>query len=140
MSDAPFTFGRAREASDDARREQQRAEQEYRQACRLAAAAEERYRKALALEMWRLRREEKVAWSTIGDLARGDEQVASLKRARDEAEGDQLIAQHAVYRRSADRKDTLSFVEWSQRRDLAEGYHGAPEPRWNEQRVGSAIR
>lgn len=123
---APFTFGEARAAHDDASREQESAEDALGGANAAFARAEEAYRKALALEMWRLRREEKVAWTSIGDLARGAAHVAALKAARDDAEGAATIASHAVYRRSADRRDTERFIEWSMRRDLAEGYGRTP--------------
>ena len=120
MSQQPFTFDQARMAADEASREQERAEQDLGDANRAYAQADETYRKALALEMWRLRREEGIAWSSLSKLAEGDEQVAKLKKARDDAEGEAALASHAVYRRSADRRDTERFIEWSMRRDLAE--------------------
>lgn len=117
----PFDFARAHLVHEDASHEQERAEQEKSEKSWAYAQAEEEYRKALALEMWRLRREEGVAWSSLGDLARGEPKVAELKRKRDEAEGDLTIANHACYRRAADRRDTERFIDWSMRRDLAEG-------------------
>lgn len=125
MSTAPFDFAQAREASKESQREQVNAEDQLRAANKTFARAEEAYRKALAAEMWSLRRDDNVAWSTLGDLARGADRVAGLKAARDEAEGDRIIAEHAVYRRSADRRDTERFITWSMRRDLAEGFAGA---------------
>jgi hypothetical protein len=123
----PFDFHRAWQAHEDAAREQAAAEDEIGRANRAYAQAEEAYRKALALEMWRLRKQS-VAWTALGDLARGEERVATLKRARDAAEGDRTIANHAAYRRSADRRDVERFIAWSQARDLAEGYGRRPEP------------
>lgn len=123
---APWDFGQAREASAEAARQQEVAEQELAAANRDYATAEEVYRKALAIEMWRLRREDGVAWSTIGDLARGDEDVAALKALRDDAEGHMLICRQALYRRAADRRDTERFLSWSERRDLAEGAGRVP--------------
>lgn len=117
----PFDFARAHSAHEDASREQETAETSIGQKNRAYAQAEESYRKALALEMWRLRRDEQVAWSSLADLARGEDKVADLKRKRDEAEGDLTIANHAAYRRGADRRDTERFIDWSMRRDLAEG-------------------
>lgn len=117
----PFDFARAYETHQEASREQAAAEDAIGAASREQAAAEERYRVALAAEMWRLRREEKVAWSSLADLARGNDDVAALKRARDEAEGELTIANHAAYRRSADRRDVERFIAWSQARDIAEG-------------------
>lgn len=124
----PFDFDHAWTAHEEAARDQEAAENEIGTASRAYAKAEEEYRKALALEMWRLRRADNVAWTAVADLARGDEHVADLKRIRDEAEGDRTIANHAAYRRSADRRDVERFIAWSQARDLAEGYGRRPEP------------
>jgi hypothetical protein len=123
----PFDFARAHEAHQEASRAQAAAEDTIGSASRAQAAAEEAYRVALAVEMWRLRREEKVAWSSLGDLARGTEHVAALKRQRDETEGALTIANHAAYRRSADRRDVERFIAWSQARDIAEGHGSRPD-------------
>lgn len=124
----PFTFARAWEAHKEASREHERAEQDVGVKGRAFAKAEETYRKALALEERRLRRQEGVAWSVMSDLARGEETVAMLKRARDDAEWDAKQAEHAVYRRAADRRDVEGFIDWSKRRDLAEWMGRMPEP------------
>jgi hypothetical protein len=124
----PFDFDRAWEAHEEAQREQEHAEEQVGVQGRAASRAEEAYRVALAAEMWRLRRDEGVAWSALGDLARGTPDVAALKRRRDDAEADKLIANHAVYRRSKDRDDVAEFIAWSKSRDLAEGYGRGPEP------------
>jgi hypothetical protein len=121
-----FDFTRAREASAEASRDQQAAEDQIGEKTRAYAAATEAYRKALALKTWELRREG-VAWTSCGDLARGDAEVAALARARDEAEGYLQIATHAAYRRSADRRDTERFITWSMNRDLAEFHGRVPE-------------
>lgn len=119
---APWSFGEARAASEESARSQEGSEQALATANVTYARAEEAYRKALALEMWRLRKDDKVAWTTVGDLARGATNVAELKRVRDDAEGNRSICQHAMFRRGADRRDTERFIDWSLRRDLAEGY------------------
>lgn len=128
MSEQPWTFERAYRAHEDASREQESAEQELGGKNHEYAQAEEAYRKALALEMWRLRNEDGVAWSALADLARGADHVAELKRTRDLAEGERTVASHAVYRRSSDRSDTERFIDWSMRRDLAEGHGRIREP------------
>jgi hypothetical protein len=125
---APFDFDRAWEAHEEAQREQEHAEEQVGVQGRAASRAEEAYRVALAAEMWRLRKEEGVAWSALGDLARGTPEIAELKRKRDDAEADKLIANHAVYRRSKDRDDVAEFIAWSKARDLAEGYGRRPDP------------
>lgn len=124
----PFDFERAWEAHLEAQREQEHAEEQVGVQGRAASRAEETYRVALAAEMWRLRRDESVAWSALADLARGKPDIAELKRKRDDAEADKLIANHAVYRRSKDRDDVAEFIAWSKSRDLAEGYGRGPEP------------
>src|SRR4051794_12180203 len=110
---APFDFARAWETHQEAQRSQAEAERKVGEKGRAFARAEENYRKALALEEWRLRREEGVAWSVIGDLARGNEHVAMLKRVRDEAEVDYKQADHVVYKCAADRRDVEGFIDWS---------------------------
>jgi hypothetical protein len=37
-------------------------------------------------------------------------------------------AKLAGWRVNADRRDVEGFIDWSKRRDLAEGYHRVPEP------------
>ena len=124
----PWTFDQAVLACEEASREQTAAEEELGRANRAYAQANEAYRVALALKMWELRRDG-VAWTVVGDLARGDAQVAKLKKALIEAEGDHAIAGHAIYKRGADRRDVERQVEWSMRRELAEGYgRGEREP------------
>lgn len=47
------------------------------------AESESEYRKKLAIEMLRLREEDKLPVTLIPDLARGNPEVAALKEARD---------------------------------------------------------
>lgn len=122
MTVAPFDFAEAHDASNRAATDQENAEQAVRDAGAAYAEAEREYRVRLAFKIWELRNTHSVAWSAAGDLARGDDEVAELKKARDEAETDLVVAKHAVFRRSADRSDTERFIDWSMRRDLAEGY------------------
>lgn len=116
----PWTFDEATAWSREASIAQEAVENGVRDAAREFAEAEESYRKALAVKIVYLH-EEGVAWSTCGDLARGNEQVAAFKRERDIAEGLYEAARQAAWRRSADRRDTERFIEWSMRRELAEG-------------------
>jgi hypothetical protein len=64
-----------------------------------------------------------------------EREVARLRRERDIAEGVREAMQQAAWRRAADRKDTQRFIDWSARRELAEGYGNAPEPEF-EQPIG----
>lgn len=128
MTEQPYDFAAAIAASRRAAAAQQGAETAMREASRAYAETEERYRVALAKEIVRQHAEDKVAWTVAPDLARGNADVARLRRERDIAEGVRDALQQAAWRRAADRKDTQRFVDWSMRRELAEGYGNAPEP------------
>lgn len=128
MSDGPYTFAEARQAAERASRAQKAVEEAVRDAYRGLALAEQMYRVELAKRIAELRAGGAAA-TTAGDLARGDKTVADLRFRRDVAEGVKEATVHAAWRRTADRKDTQSFVAWSMRRDLAEfGGQGADEP------------
>lgn len=127
MSNHPYDFDGARQAAANASRAQAGAEDFIRTAHRDFAKAEEAYRVALAEKIVTLRHEGTAA-TVCGDLARGDKGVAVLKRNRDIAEGVKDAAVQAAWRRAADRRDTERFIDWSMRRELAEGYGRAPIP------------
>lgn len=120
MSSAPYDFQQAREAAGRASAAQQAAEDFIREAAKDAAIKEEAYRVALAKEIVRQHAEESRAWTVCPDLARGDVTVARLRRERDIAEGVVEAAKQQAWRRSADRRDTERFIDWSMRRELAE--------------------
>lgn len=119
MTSAPWDFAQARAAAADASRMQQQAEEFVRDAARGFAMAEEAYRVRLATRITELHADG-VAWTVCGDLARGDKDVARLRRERDIAEGVKEAAQHGAWRRAADRRDVQRFAEYSLRRDLME--------------------
>ena len=96
-----------------------------RQASHDVALAEEAYRLALAEAIVRLHAAG-TAWSVCADVARGEKPVAELRRKRDIANGVQEALVQAAWRRAADRKDAQRFSDWSQRRELAEGYGQTP--------------
>jgi hypothetical protein len=133
----PYDFQAAREAAASASRAQLNAELALKEASRDFAEKEERYRVALAKEIVRQHADEGVAWTVAPDLARGNKDVARLRRERDIAEGVREAMQQSCWRRTADRKDTQRFVDWSMRRELAEGYGSAPEPEFAEPIGGS---
>lgn len=128
----PYDFHQAHEAASAASRAQLFAENNLKEAARDFAEKEERYRVALAKEIVRQHADDGVAWTVAPDLARGNEKVARLRRERDIAEGVREAGQQAAWRRAADRKDTQRFIDWSMRRELAEGYGSAPEPEFQE--------
>lgn len=127
MTHQPYDFGQARDAAASASRNQQAAEQFVREAYKQYAQAEETYRVELAKKIVTLRGEGWAA-TVCQDLARGDANVARLRRERDIAEGVKEAAVQSSWRRSADRRDTESFIDWSKRRDLAEGHGRVAEP------------
>lgn len=127
----PYDFEQARTAAASASRAQHSAEEFLRETYRMFAQAEEAYRVALATRIVELRAEGMAA-TLCADLARGDRDVAELRRKRDIAEGVKEAAAQAAWRRAADRKDTQRFIDWSMRRELAEGYGTAPEPEFQE--------
>lgn len=127
MSQQPYDFAGAHDAATKASRAQHSAEDFLREAYRMFAESEETYRVALAKRIVELRAEG-VAATLCADLARGEKDVAALRRKRDIADGVKEAAAQAAWRRAADRKDTQRFIDWSARRDLAEGYGNAPEP------------
>ena len=120
MSESPFTFAQARAAAHQASIRQVEAERDRAQAVETAAAAELAYRTALARKIVELHAEG-VAWSTTADIARGDKTVADLRMRRDVAAGVKEIQEQAGFRLNADRRVLERLVEWSMRRELAEG-------------------
>ena len=66
-----------------------------RSAGRKKAQTEHDYRVALAKKIWELRAV-KVPVTIVGDLARGDDEVALLKLKRDAAETDYWTSQEAI--------------------------------------------
>jgi len=125
---APYTFGEATVRSNALSAAQEAAEAETRRAYAQFAEAERAYRKALAEKIVRLRAEG-VAATTVADVARGDAHVADLRYRRDVAEGVVEAAKQAGWRLQANRRDGHEFIDWSKRRELAEG---AGQPQWTD--------
>lgn len=125
-----WTFEESREACRLASAGQRSAEDALREAARVAALADEQYRLALAREIV-LQHDAGVAWSTAPDLARGNAEVASLRRERDIREGALEAIKQAAWRAAADRKDAQRFADYSLRRDLMEYAGGGEQPAWS---------
>lgn len=115
---SPLEIQDAREAAFKASENQRGCEDRIRQAGRDAAEAERVYRKALATEIVRVHAEDEVAWSTAGDVARGEKSVADKKFDRDVKEALLEAAKQEAFRRGADRRDVDTLLGWSMRRDL----------------------
>lgn len=119
MSESPFTFPEARHAAHVASQRQITGEDARRQAAVDLADAERAFRKALAVRMVELHAEG-IAWSAVGDLARGDATVADHRYRRDVAKGVLDAAEGASFRLQADRRVLEQLVRWSMQRELAE--------------------
>lgn len=113
-------------ACRDASAAQAAVEDSLKAAFRTYAQAEEKYRKALAVEIVRVH-SDGIAWSTAPDIARGESYVARLRMERDIAEGVKEAMVQAAWRRNADRKDAQRFADWSMRREIAEFHGDDPE-------------
>lgn len=137
MSNQPYDFGQARAAAAAASRAEAAAEDFIREAYKDAALRNEAYRKRLAEEIVAVHNAG-AAWTVAQDLARGAADVARMCRDRDIAEGVKEAAVQAAWRRKDDRRDTARFIEWSMRRELAEGYGQAPEPEYTSAIGGRA--
>lgn len=126
MSALPWDIQQARDALADSSVRQRSAEETLRESVKAYAAAEERYRCALALAIMELRAN---GPATIAqDLARGQEKVAKLRYARDMAEGMREAAVQVGWRASADRRDAQALCSWSMKRDLSDDHDGQREP------------
>ena len=66
-------------------------------------------------------RAEGQAATVCADLARGDKQVAELRRLRDISDGVYEAMKQASWRHTSNRKDAQRFADWSQKREVAEG-------------------
>lgn len=127
MTDAPYTFSEATSRAASLSRQQQAAEEATRGAYAAYAEAERAYRVSLAKRITELRASGQAA-TLAADLARGDEQVASLRYRRDVAEGVVEAAKQSGWRLQANRRDGHEFIRWSATRDLAE--NGGGRPQW----------
>ena len=120
MSDGPMSLGEARIAFHRASQRQIDAEQAYRQAVEDLAAADLAYNREVARKMVELHAEG-VAWTAAKPLALGDERVSQLRYERDVKRGVVDAAEAGRYRLQADRRNLEGIVNWSMRRELAEG-------------------
>jgi len=91
---------------------QAEAEKDFQIAGEQYADAERTYRVELAKRMTVLRADGMPA-TLIPDLAKGDERIALLKMERDSAKTLQEAATQALWRHTADRRDTQRIVDYS---------------------------
>lgn len=132
MSDHPRLPWDIQEAHDvlaTASRSQHDHQEKIKAAVKKAAHADHLHRVSLAHKIAALRDAGTPA-VLCSKLAQGDETISLLARDAAEKEGDREIAVQEGWRLHASRKDLQELTDWSKRRDLAEGYHGAQEPSW----------
>jgi hypothetical protein len=123
----PFDVADARRATKIARDLQANVEENIRDNSGTLALAEKVYRLALAKRMAEFKAEG-VAWTSAGDMARGDQHVADLRYKRDVAKGVMKATDQAAFRCGSDRRSLDRLIDWSQRRDLADDHEGQREP------------
>ncbi len=122
----PYDFRQAAAADQVAHDRQRAAEQWIIDAARDYAEAERAYREALSARIVKLKADG-TAWTSCGDVARGDPAIAVLKYKRDVADGVRAAAAQAAWRASKDRDAEATRIQWSMRRDLAEGRDRVPD-------------
>lgn len=123
----PFEIVDAREAARKASEQQKSVEDQIRKRSRRLAEAEARYRERLSVRIMELKTEEGIAWTVCSDVARGEEDIAQLRKARDICQGLLESVQQQGFRYGADRRDLHKLIEWSERRDLRTD----AEPDWS---------
>ena len=110
----PYDFGEAKAAIERASVAQKHAEQAIKDAFAAYGDAERAYRKALAVRITELRADGVPATVCL-DLAKGEQQIATLRYRRDVAEGVKEAALSSVWRHTADRRELEQLVGWSMR-------------------------
>jgi len=120
VNDAIMSIGEARRAAHEASRRQIEHERTRLEAAK--AAAEKRRAHDLVFAETQVRlHDEGVAWSAVKDLAKGDKAVATARYEMGIAQAVLEIQEQAAYRLQADRRVVDRLLEWSMRRELAEG-------------------
>lgn len=118
---AAFNFDEAREAMERASTDQKTIEEQVRAVYRDAAQKDEKFRIALAKKMLELHDAGVGSWSACETIARGETEIAALRREKEIAEGVREAVSQAAFRVSADRRDLSRLIDWSSRVALASG-------------------
>ena len=108
----PWSFAEAKNAARNTSLEQRDAETVFVERVENHARAEAAYRVELAKEILVLRGDGQPV-TIIGDLARGNERISTLKLERDIAKGMLDAATQRVWRQNADRRDVQRLIDWS---------------------------
>ena len=117
----PWSFDEALERHGEAKTAQHETGEEIVRAYREYGKAQKLYAVALARRIFELK-SQGVAVTACETLAKGDEQIAALREARDIAEGLRESAKVAAWAANKDREELARLIDWSFRRELAEGY------------------
>jgi hypothetical protein len=113
----PFEIVEAREAEFAASKAQRDHADALGAAHLKLADAEYTYRTALSAR-WKQLKAEGWAATTCGDIARGEESIATLRRERDRREAEVKRLEEMSYALGADRRALDGLVDWSKHRDL----------------------
>jgi len=114
----PLEIADARTAAYRASEKQREVEDNLREAAKVLAEKERLYRERLSVRIVELHTEQGYAITMCGDIARGEQAVARLRRDRDIAEGVLDAMRQQAFRRGADRRDLDTLLNWSMKRDL----------------------
>lgn len=128
----PWSLPKAWASLDASSAAQQDAIENLQKQTDLLSEAERVYRIALSQEIFHLHEVKGIGWSTCEVIAKGSEQVAELRKKRDEQKAVVKAAEQANYKAAGDRRGTELIADWSKRRELAENGQdtAGSQPAW----------
>lgn len=113
----PLGILEARDAEHAASESQRKHADALAKAYDAKANAEYAYRVALSAR-WKQLKDEGWAATTCGDIARGEQSIAALRRDRDRCEGEVERLKEMSYTLGADRRALDGLVDWSKAREM----------------------
>lgn len=114
---SPYRVIEARKAQFRASESQRQGSDRLKDAAVKLADAERAYRMKLTQRITQLHAAG-MAITTCETVAKGEEEVANLRHARDLAKGNVESARNQTFTHSADRRGIDQLVDWSMRREL----------------------
>lgn len=118
-----WDWGQAQTAMAECAAEQERSEQNMRDAGADAAVAKREYQRALAVRIVELKAKGNAV-TACETIAKGEHDISQLRFEKDLAEATYRAACAANYRHSANRADAVELAKWAMRRELADGSIG----------------
>ena len=112
---SPFDFEGARSMLRKASEAQAKTEEALAKAHEERSQAEHDYRVALSARIIKANAVEGIAWTTCQDVAKGAEEVARLRKIRDDLDGQVEVLQQSGWRHAADRRGLEKLIDWSMR-------------------------